>query len=317
MWHGNEDGVRRAELDLLGLTLPHRHGRDRLAGLDDLDRIEGGVAPVQQLLRLAGTRLAGGGAHHDGQQPPLAVGELAAGAGDQAVARGVIGAGLHPVHGGVAAQQQVAVVLADLVEGVVALPVVAVVLGEVRNDAGGNRGQIARAGLVAGLARAGDVLELGVLEAPGLGLAVHQLHEVLDRAGHAFGQRHGGVVGALDDETVQQLVDLGRHRGVDEHQRGGIALALVPGALGHGQSLVERELLVAQRAEDDVGRHQLGQRRGGLRHVGLALGQGLVRRQVDQHMAARGDLGRHRGLGMGRQRQGSQQRGEQSFHRIG
>ena len=94
---------------------------------------------------------------------------------------------------------------------------------------------------------------------------------------------------------LQQLVDLRRHRRVDEHQRAA-ALALRPGELGDRQRLLERQLLVAQRLEDDVGGHQLGQRRRVGRGVGVALGERLARRQVEDDVALGGDLGRLRRL---------------------
>ena len=51
------------------------------------------------------------------------------------------------------------------------------------------------------------------------------------------------------------------------------------------QRLLERQLLVAHRAEDDVGGHQLGQRRRVDRRVGVALGERLVGGQVEQQVA--------------------------------
>jgi hypothetical protein len=71
---------------------------------------------------------------------------------------------------------------------------------------------------------------------------------------------------------------------------------------------VRCSLFVAQGVEDQVGRHQLGQRRRVGARVGVALGQHLVGAEVDQQVLARRDLGRLRGLCEGREHAG---RGEQ------
>ena len=99
------------------------------------------------------------------------------------------------------------------------------------------RRHVARRRVVPGLAQAGDVPELRVLQAPGLGLAVHHRDEAVERAADGLGQRHRGVVAALHDHALEQVVHLGRHRRVDEHQRAA-ALALGPGALRHRQRLL-------------------------------------------------------------------------------
>ena len=81
-----------------------------------------------------------------------------------------------------------------------------------------------------------------------------------------------------------------------------------------GSVCSSRELLVAQRAEDDVGRHQLGQRGRVGRRVGVALGEHLVAGQVEQQVALGGDLGRLRRLRAQRQRNG--QRPAQPARRV-
>jgi hypothetical protein len=170
--------------------------------------------------------------------------------------------------------------------------------------------------VVAGFAQPGDVAELRVLQPPGLGLLVHHRDEHVERAAHRFGQHHRGVVAALHDHALEQVVDTRRHRRVDEHERAA-TLALGPGALRHRQRLFQRQLLVADGGEHQVGGHQLGQRgRVGL-HVGLALGQHLLAVQVEQDVAARSDLRRLRRLGQRTQGRGrGHAEGKESFHRY-
>ncbi len=189
-----------------------------------------------------------------------------------------------------------------------------VVLREVANDVLRDHRHVARRAAVTDLGDARDVLERGVLQAPGLGLAIHHRHVGVDAAGHAFGERHRGVIAGVDDQPLQQFVDRGRHRGIDEHQRSA-ALALGPGALGHRQLLVQRQLVLAQRDEDRVRRHQLGERSRVCRRVGTALGQHLSRVHVDQQEFAGGDLGWRQGLAEGSEAGGRQtQEGEKFFH---
>jgi hypothetical protein len=170
---------------------------------------------------------------------------------------------------------------------------------------------------VTALRHAGDVGERGVLQPPGLGLAIHHRDESLQAAAHGFGQRHRRVVAGDHDHPVQQLVYRGFHRGVDEHQRR-VALALFPRAHAHVDRLLQRELLVAEGAEHEVGGHQLGQRRRVGGRVGVALGQGLASGEVEQHVLACRDLGRLQGLGphgQGSEGRGrGQQESEKFFH---
>ncbi len=260
---------------------------------------------------VGGSRLARCRTEHNRQQAPLAVGELALRAGHQAVACGLGVAGLHAVDRWVTAEQHVAVVLLDVVERVVADRVIGVVVSVVADDVGGDRCHVARAAVVPRFGEPGDVLELRVLQAPGLRLPVHHGDEAVDAAGHALGQGHGGVIARDGDHALEQLVDLGRHLRVDEHQRT-TTLALAPGTHRYRQHLLQRELLVLERAEDQVGSHQLGQRCRVDLSVGLALGEHLFCVQVDQHVVACREFGGPRRLGVSQR----SQRGAQRRHPL-
>ena len=296
--HADEQAAGRAQLGFGRLALPDRHGRDRLVVVEQADVVEGLEGPVQQHLALAGARLHRGGVEHHGQDPALAralavgaqVREFALRGRDQAIPGRIGVAGLEAVDAGVAAQQQVAVRLVDVVVAVFLDRVVGEELGVVANDVGRDHGQVARRALVAGFGQAGGVLERGVLQAEGLRLAVHHADELVERAADRLGQRHRGVVAGLHDLALEEFLDGRGHGGVDEHQRTA-GLALVPGPLGDRQALLQRELLVVDRGEDHVQAHQLGQRGRIGRDVGVALGQGLVAGQVEHQEALGVDLG--------------------------
>ena len=100
----------------------------------------------------------------------------------------------------------------------------------------------------------------------------------------------------VDDHAAHQVADLRGAARFDEHQRAA-ALALGPGAQRDGQRLLDAELLVAQRTEHEIGRHQLGQRGRVGRRVGIAFGKHLAAAHVEQQVALRRDLGRLWGLG--------------------
>ena len=137
-----------------------------------------------------------------------------------------------------------------------------------------------------GVGQAFRVLVARVLHAERLGLLVHEFDEMLDRAAHAFGQRHGGVVARLHDQALDQVFDRHLHLRVDEHARAGH----LPGARADRQGLLQGDLLGLERVEHQVGRHQLGQRGRLDRAVDVLLRQHLVGRDVEQQVAARRDL---------------------------
>ena len=162
-----------------------------------------------------------------------------------------------------------------------------------------------------GAGQAFGVLVAGVLHAQRLGLLVHELDEVLDRAAHALGQRHGGVVARLHDHPLDQVVHRHLHLGVDEHARA----RHLPGALADRQRLLQVDLLGAERVEHQVGRHQLGQRcRLDRRCRCRAPASIWLARDVQQQVAAGRDFGRLRHLGRGGEAEKGQQRRQQRLH---
>ena len=198
--------------------------------------------------------------------------------------------GLQAVDRGIAKQQRVAVGAVGRWRAFVVVllgRVVVHVLGKFLHQALGQDGQVARRGQMAGLGQAFGVLVARAFHAQGLGLFIHQAHEVFQRTTHAFGQRHGRVVARLDDHALDQVVDGDLHLGVDEHARAGH----LPGAFADREALLERDFLGAQRVKHQIAGHQLGQRGLLDRRIDVLRTQHLVGGDVDQQVVAGGDFG--------------------------
>ena len=70
-----------------------------------------------------------------------------------------------------------------------------------------------------GIGQAGGIAEMAGFHAQPLGLAVHHLREDFFAAGHAFGQRHTGIVAGLDDHALDQVFNLHLRIDADKHFR--------------------------------------------------------------------------------------------------
>ncbi len=131
--------------------------------------------------------------------------------------------------------------------------------------------------VVAGLGQAGDVLETACSSGPRPGPAGSSSPtKFVERAAHGLGQRHrrrrcrsARSCRCSSSSTLGVIV-------VSMNISEPPPLRSAQARCDTGSVCSRRQLLVAQRGEHQVGRHQLGQRgRVGLR-VGLALGQHLV-----------------------------------------
>ena len=114
------------------------------------------------------------------------------------------------------------------------------------------RGQIARRREVPRPRRAAAVLEMRALQAQLPRTRVHQAHKRGFVAGDVGGQRQGGVIGALDDERAQGLLDGDALAGQQPDAHG-----LRQGDAGHHGVALQ----VVHVFEDDERRHDLGARR--------------------------------------------------------
>ncbi len=126
---------------------------------------------------------------------------------DQAEAGRIGVAGLQAVHGGIALQQPIAILLLDAVMLELAYRIVLIVLRIVANHGVGQQGQVAGGGVMLRRRQSRTVLEVSADHPQALGVGIHQLHEGLFGAGNAFGQSNGRVVTRLNDHPENQVLD--------------------------------------------------------------------------------------------------------------
>ena len=139
-----------------------------------------------------------------------------------------------------------------------------------------------------GIGQSAGIGELGVLQSQALGFAVHELHEYILGSRHGLGQRNAGIIAGLDDHALQQGFNGDWFFRIDEHARS----AGAPGALGHRHDLVQRDFLVAQCPEHDVGGHELGQRSRFDPLIWCLAGEYLARARVHEQPGLGGHLWR-------------------------
>ena len=147
------------------------------------------------------------------------------------------------------------------------------------------------------------------------GVLVHDLHEGLFGAGHAFRERDGGIVARLHDHALDQDI----HRDLRTHLDKGARAFRAPGVFADRDRVGELQATAMQFGEHDVGGHQLGETgrlHAIVRMIGRQHATGLV---VLEQIGARGHRGRcgYRGGGQGRGHgskaaQGDQRTGEQA-----
>ena len=109
-------------------------------------------------------------------------------------------------------------------------------------------------------------------------------------AGDGFGEHHGDVVGGLDDQRLQALVD--RHLAAD--RQADLAGRLLIGGRRARDLRFEVELAGLERLEHEVGRHDLGQRGRMPEIIGVLGVENLAVRDFDDecgtgHGRARGE----------------------------
>ncbi len=107
-------------------------------------------------------------------------------------------------------------------------------------------------------------------------------------AGHAFGQRDAGIIAALDDRAVQQIVD--RHLAVEDgkHRRAARRrAALAPGVLADPVFIGQLDLAFLEGVEDHLGRHQLHHAGRRPQFVGVLLEQHAAAGRLDQDRGRR------------------------------
>ena len=225
-------------------------------------------APLEQLFALVGALLFGLEAIDDHNESHSALHRRAY----ESVARLARKAGLEPIGADAHAQQRIAVRLADLVEGEVALAVIAVVVGIGRDDVARELGEFARGHQLARIGQSGRVSESGLGEAKFARPLDHHLGKLVLAAGDAFGEHDAGVVARLDDHAVKEVVDgsprMDRHKHARRARR---RPAPAPGVLADDEGIAWPEAALLDLVEHHLRRHQLGEARRGNQVVGILL----------------------------------------------
>jgi hypothetical protein len=148
----------------------------------------------------------------------------------------------------------------------------------------GEGGEVARARVVGGIVEADRVGVTGVVETELAGALVHLRHKGLARAREVLRDRRGGVVGALEEERLEQVLD--------RHPLAGSQID--PRLRRQGVVRRRREDLPRTRAlEREQGGHQLGRARDRPARVGPLGEHDLAVAAVDDDRSgSRADVGR-------------------------
>ena len=136
-------------------------------------------------------------------------------------------------------------------------------------------GHVARRGHLVGIGQAGGVAELGAGHAQLLRLGGHHLGEGFLGAAEPLGHHDSHVVGGLQDDRQDRLLDRDLVAGADAQFR----RRLGGGVFGDGELLIEFQPAGLDRFEGEIDRHHLGERGG------IPAGMGIDRLQ---HRAALG-----------------------------
>ena len=158
---------------------------------------------------------------------------------------------------------------------------VAVIAREAILDRAAQRRLIARRGhlVVIGQARSVAIDRLGHAERARL--ARHQLGEIVFVAGDGFGDHDGGVVGRARHQTLDGVFDLDGLAGTQAK----LGRGLLGSVFGHFHFGIQLHLAGVEALEQQIKRHDLGERGG------VAAAVGIVRRQRRAGIAVDDDRG--------------------------
>ena len=231
-------------------------------------------AALEQLGRLLRAHGAGIGAEHHRDQPAA----IARGRGHHVIAGGADETGLHAVGAGIAVDQRIvvthhAIAVADRRDVPVGFGVREFADHRARQDT-----EIARRADVIFRRQSVRIDKIGLRHAEPARIGVHQVGEALERAADALGKGHRHVIGGLDHQHLERVVDGDAGADLEAH----LGRLLRRRVFRHREQRVERELAVLDRAQGGVGGHQLGDR-GRIPGIGGVLGvQHLAGGGLDQ-----------------------------------
>ncbi|ENN89518.1 hypothetical protein RHSP_60679 [Rhizobium freirei PRF 81] len=122
--------------------------------------------------------------------------------------------------------------------------------------------------------------EMRVAHAEAGGFRIHPRDEALRRAADRLGDGHGKIVCRLDQHHLQGIVERQLLPGLEIHLR----RRLRRGKLRHDDRRIELDLAGLEGTEGDVGRHQLGERRGIPAAKSLLLVEDAPGADIDENM---------------------------------
>jgi hypothetical protein len=202
------------------------------------------------------------------------LGPVGANAGNGDVVSGRIGeAGLDPVQSGNHAQQVVRVAHGAAAVGEGARVEQLIVGRVVAHDRPTQDGDVARGRHLAGVWQSVRIVEEGMLHPELLRLAVHHRGEVGLVAADLLGDGHRHVVGRVDGQAAQRVLDRDRLAGVHAQ----IGAGLGRGVRRHGDEVGRLEAAGRHLFERQVEGHQLRDRGGETLGVGALLEEDLAR----------------------------------------
>ncbi len=242
----------------------HRHAR-LLVALVELGAHVG--------VALAGVRRP----QHHADQPHV----VAHGRGHEIAAGRIDVAGLEPV--GTRIRTKLGVMVQDhaAAEHETRRREIVIVAREVADQMDGQRRHVARRRPHIGIGQARGVAENGVAHPQRMGAQRHHLRESVLGAAEILAEHGGGVVGRERHHAEHRLAHRERAAGVNielHRLHGG-------GVLRDRHRVVQRHAMVAQRLEQHVERHQLGEARRMARRVGVHRRQHLPGRGIDHDLA--------------------------------
>jgi hypothetical protein len=123
-------------------------------------------------------------------------------------------------------------------------------LGKLPQERPGDHRHVAGGRHVGGIMQAVGIDETRFAQAQALGCRVHVVGEALDRARNALGDHHRDIVGRLDHQHLERVVERHFGAGPEPHFRRRHAR----GAHRHDKRRVECQLAVPHRIEGDIGR---------------------------------------------------------------
>ena len=192
-------------------------------------------------------------AEHDDDQTPSGV----VGARHHIETRRAGEARLHPVCAGIAAKQTIVVGDVSVAELNRADAEEIGVVGKLAQQRPGDDRHVAGRGHVIGIVQAVGIDEMRLMQAQPLRVGVHVVGKGFDRARNAFGDHHRDIVGRLDHQHLERVVERHLGAGPEPHFRRRHARR----ASRHDERRIESELAASHRVQGDIDRHQLGERR--------------------------------------------------------